>query len=261
MFDFHMHSIVSCDGHDTPEKMLAAAEAMGLREICFTDHIDDDPLNDSAQWQYTLEQYNAGYNHLTSQRLKLRLGMEFGMLVDNQALIAQRSVERHYDFIIGSVHFADNLDTYRAAFWENRTVLEAEQLFLQTTLDCVNAHDQFDVLGHLTFISKARVHPTHLPISLDAHKEVVAEIFKVLIAKGKGIEINTSGIDRCGAYLPSPDYLRLFKDLGGEIVTVGSDAHASDRVGQYCNEACQIVQDIFGHVCTFENRQPIFHKI
>ena len=261
MFDFHMHSLVSCDGHDTPEKMLAAAEAMGLREICFTDHIDDDPLNDSAQWQYTLEQYNAGYNHLTSQQLKIRLGMEFGMLVDNQALLAQRAQERHYDFIIGSVHFADNVDTYLPAFWKNRTVLEAEQLFLQTTLDCVNAHNEFDVLGHLTFISKARVHPTHLPIDLNTHKEVVAEIFKVLIAKGKGIEINTSGIDRCGAYLPSPDYLRLYKDLGGEIVTVGSDAHAADRVGQYCNEACRIVQDIFGYVCTFENRQPIFHKL
>ena len=261
MFDFHMHSTVSCDGHDAPEKMLAAAEAMGLREMCFTDHIDDDPLRDSSQWQYTLEQYNAGYNHLTSQKLKIRLGMEFGMLVDNQALLAQRSRERQYDFIIGSVHFADNVDTYLPAFWKNRTVPEAEQLFLQTTLDCVKAHDDFDVLGHLTFISKARVHPTHAPISLENHKDVVAEIFKILIAKGKGIEINTSGIDRCGAYLPSPDYLRLFKDLGGKIVTVGSDAHASDRVGQYCTEACQIVQDIFGYVCTFENRQPIFHKL
>jgi histidinol-phosphatase (PHP family) len=132
---------------------------------------------------------------------------------------------------------------------------------MQFTLDCVTAHTEFDVLGHLTYPSKAKVHPTHIPIDLNTHKEIVAEIFKVLISKGKGIEINTSGVDRCNAYLPSPDYLRLFKDLGGNIVTVGSDAHTVGRVGQYCREACQIVQDIFGHVCTFENRQPIFHKL
>lgn len=261
MFDFHMHSTVSCDGHDAPEKMVAAARATGLREICFTDHIDDDPLGDSSQWQYTLADYEAGYGHLTDDQVKICLGMEFGLLVNNQALIAQRTGERNYDFIIGSVHFADNVDVYFPKFWEGRTVLEAEQLYLQTILNCVKAHTDFDVLGHLTFLSKARVHPTHIPIPLDTHKEVVAEIFKVLISKGKGIEINTSGVDRCGAYLPSPDYLRLFKDLGGEIVTVGSDAHDASRVGQYCAEACQIVQDIFGHVCTFENRQPIFHKL
>lgn len=261
MFDFHMHSTVSCDGHDAPEKMVAAARAMGLREICFTDHIDDDPLGDSAHLQYTLEAYEAGYGSLTDDRVKIRLGMEFGLLANNQALAAQRTRERSYDFIIGSVHFADNVDVYLKPFWEGKTVREAEKIYLQTTLDCVSAHEDFDILGHLTFPSKARIHPTHIPIDLNTHKDVVAEIFKVLIAKNKGIEINTSGVDRCGAYLPSPDYLRLFKDLGGQIVTVGSDAHASDRVGQYCAEACQILQDIFGHVCTFENRQPIFHQL
>ena len=261
MFDFHMHSTVSCDGHDAPEKMVAAARAMGLREICFTDHIDDDPVGDSAHLQYTLADYEAGYGSLTDDQVKIRLGMEFGLLVNNQPLLAQRSRERNYDFIIGSVHFADQKDVYYKPYWENRTVLEAEQIYLQTTLECVQAHTEFDVLGHLTFPSKARIHPTHIPIDLETHKDVVAEIFKALIAKDKGIEINTSGRVRCGAYLPSPDYLRLFKDLGGNIVTVGSDAHASDRVGQYCDEACRIVQDIFGHVCTFENRQPIFHKL
>ena len=261
MFDFHMHSTVSCDGHDAPEKMVAAARKMGLKEICFTDHVDDDPRRDSPDLQYTLAEYEAAYGNLTDDQVKLRFGMEFGLLDNNQALAAQRINERNYDFIIGSVHYADNIDIYFPAFWEGRTVLDAEQSYMQFTLDCVTAHTEFDVLGHLTYPSKAKVHPTHIPIDLNTHKEIIAEIFKVLIAKGKGIEINTSGVDRCNAYLPSPDYLRLFKDLGGNIVTVGSDAHTVGRVGQYCREACQIVQDIFGHVCTFENRQPIFHKL
>ena len=261
MFDFHMHSTISFDGHDSPESMIAAAVAMELKEICFTDHIDDDPLADSAHLQFTLADYEAAYGHLTNDQVKIRLGMEFGLLTNNQPLIARRTGERNYDFVIGSIHFADNLDPYLAPFWENRSVSDAEILYLQTTLDCVRAHEDFDVLGHLTYLSKTQAHPTHSLISLDTHKEVVAEIFKVLIAKGKGIEVNTSGIDRCGDYLPAPEYLKLFKDLGGQIVTVGSDAHTAGRVGQYCSDACQIVQDIFGYVCTFENRKPVFHKL
>ena len=75
------------------------------------------------------------------------------------------------------------------------------------------------------------------------------------------MEINSSGVDRVGEFLPSADFLRRFHELGGEIVTIGSDAHAADRVGQYHKEALEIEKDIFGHVCTFENRTPIFHKL
>ena len=87
------------------------------------------------------------------------------------------------------------------------------------------------------------------------------EILKVLVAKGKGLEMNTSGVDRCGGFLPTADYFRRFRELGGEIVTVGSDAHRCDRVGQYSLEACEVLKDIFGYVCTFEDRKPIFHKL
>lgn len=77
---------------------------------------------------------------------------------------------------------------------------------------------------------------------------------------GKGLELNTSGIDRCGGPLPTLDYFRRFKELGGEIVTIGSDAHTADRVGQYTHEMVAQIKALFGYVCTFENRQPIFHK-
>lgn len=260
MFDYHMHSTVSFDGHATPEQMLAAARAAGLREICFTDHMDEDPLRDSSGFQFTIEDYESAYCSLSAPDLKLRLGMEFGMLPKNKELAAQSARARDYDFIIGSVHFAEDLDVYYPPFWEGKTVLDAERVYLQTTLECVKAHDDFDVLGHLTYLSKSPSHPTNAPIRLDEHRQIIAEIMKVLIAKGKGMEINTSGVDRCGAYLPAAEYLRLFKDLGGKIVTVGSDAHTADRVGQYCFDACAMVKEIFGYVCTFEKREPIFHR-
>jgi histidinol-phosphatase (PHP family) len=93
------------------------------------------------------------------------------------------------------------------------------------------------------------------------HRELIDEILRTLADKGKGMEMNTSGVNRCGGYLPTADYFRRFKELGGEIVTVGSDAHTADRVGEYTFEACEILKDIFGYVCTFEDRKPIFHKL
>ena len=260
MFDFHMHSTVSFDGHAAPEQMLAAARAAGLREICFTDHIDDDPQGKILTQRFTPESYSAAYDGLRAADVKICRGMEFGLLPDNQQSLELCHSWREYDFVLGSIHYADNEDVYYPPFWEGKTVLQAERCFLEDTLRCVKVHDGFDVLAHLTYLSKARHHPTHAPILLDNHREVVAEIMKVLISKGKGMEINTSGVDRCGGYLPTADYLRLFKELGGKIVTVGSDAHTADRVGQYCFDACQLVKEIFGYVCTFEKRKPIFHK-
>ena len=75
------------------------------------------------------------------------------------------------------------------------------------------------------------------------------------------MEINTSGIMRGVDFLPSETYLRRFKELGGEIITVGSDAHNAERVGEYCKDAIELAASIFGHVCTFEGRKPVFHKL
>ena len=133
--------------------------------------------------------------------------------------------------------------------------------YLEDVLECVRIHDDFDVLGHITVLGKVRYNPNNYPMPYADHRDLLDEIFRVLIQKGKGIEVNTSGKDRCGGFLPTVEYLQRFKELGGEIVTVGSDAHHADRVGRYCMEASTMIADVFGYVCTFADRQPIFHKI
>ena len=92
-------------------------------------------------------------------------------------------------------------------------------------------------------------------------KDIADEILKTVIEKGKGIEVNTSGVDVIGDFLPSSEYVKRFFELGGEIITVGSDSHDKTRVGQYINDAIKIIGDFSPYVCTFENRKPIFHKI
>ena len=260
MFDYHMHSLVSFDGHDTPQMLAQAAVKAGLKEICFTDHVDDDPKKEDFN-RFSIESYNTAYNNLEIPGLKIRRGFEFGMLADNQEHLKWYLNQRHFDFVLGSIHYVDNWDPYFPQYWEGKTKEYAELRYIEATLDAVKAHDDFDVLGHLTYVCKATANPTKRLIPLAWHKELFDEILKTLASKGKGMEVNSSGVDRCGDFLPTKEYLLRFKELGGEIVTVGSDAHTSDRVGQYMHEACQMVSDIFGYVCTFENRKPIFHKL
>lgn len=261
MFDYHMHSRVSFDGHDTGKALAKAALAAGLKEICFTDHLDYDPLAEKQVMLFTQEDYRKEYDGLELPGLKIRRGMEFGMNPDNGETFREDVKAYPYDFILGSVHFVDGLDVYWKPYWEGKTVEEAERRYLEETLRCVRCHDTFDVLAHLNFVSKAAANPAPRPLPYETHREIVDEILRTLAAKGKGLEMNTSGVDRCGGYLPTADFFRRFKELGGEIVTVGSDAHRCNRVGQYCREAAELLNSIFGYVCTFENRQPIFHKL
>lgn len=261
MFDFHIHSRVSFDSDADPAEIVNAAIKAGMREICFTDHLDYDPMNDNPSLAFSSEIYADAYDRLCSADVKIRRGMEFGMLPDNYSTMEEDLQRRPFDFVIGSVHFADGMDIYYPPFWEGKTIEVAERQVLEQTLECVRVHDGFDVLGHLTYISKADANPVKRVVPYDAHRECVDEIFRQLIQKGKGIEINTSGIDICGEPLPGLGYLHRFKELGGEIVTVGSDAHTVSRVGQYCTEICEAVKEVFGYVCTFENRKPIFHKL
>ena len=260
MFDYHMHSTLSFDGHATPEALVAAAEKAGLREICFTDHRDYLPKNDRGEMLFDPARYQAELNGLRSERVIIRKGMEFGMLPNNKEQLQKDLSLYPFDFVLGSVHYAGEDDVYYPPFWEGKTVEQGERAYLEEVLACVEAHDDFDVLGHLTYIGKVRAHPANRPVPYDTHKTLIDQILRTLVKKEKGMEMNASGVDRCGGFLPTADYFLQFQRLGGRIVTIGSDAHNTDRVGQYSREACGILKDIFGYVCTFEGRKPIFHN-
>ena len=261
MFDYHMHTRVSFDGHDTGLQMAQAARAAGLKEICFTDHLDYDPLGKMGILAFDTAVYNAEYDDLEIPGLKIRRGMEFGMTVDNRAQFRKDLQRRPFDFVLGSIHFVDDFDVYYEDYWKDKSVFQAERRFLEATLECVELHEDFDVLAHLTYIAKTHCHPSPRPVPFEEHRELIDEILKTLARKDKGLEINTSGVDRCGGFLPTEDMVRRFREVGGKIVTIGSDAHQSRRVGQYAFEACDTLKDIFGYVCTFEDRKPIFHKL
>ena len=257
MYDYHIHSTVSFDAKDTGLAMALAAKERGLKEICFTDHIDYTPEMDMV---FDTAVYNAAYDNLEVPGLLIRRGMEFGLNPDNAGQLKTDLGRRHFDFVLGSIHLVEGLDVYLEPYWADKTYDEAIRLHLETTLECVRAHEGYDVLGHLTFIAKCGANPRKELLRYADHKSIMDEIMRELVKRGKGMELNTSGIDRCGGSLPTLDYFQRFYDLGGRIVTVGSDAHDVARAGQYTHEMTAELKKIFGYVCTFEDRKPIFHR-
>lgn len=257
MYDYHMHSTVSFDAKDTALDMALAAKERGLKEICFTDHLDYPP---DANMAFDTAVYNAAYDALEVPGLLIRKGMEFGLTPDNAHQLQKDLNRRHFDFVIGSVHLVGDADIYMEPYWVDKSYEEAIRRHLETTLECVRVHEGYDVLGHLTYISKCQGNPRKELLRYADHKSLMDEILRELVKRGKGMELNTSGFDRCGGSLPTLDYFQRFYELGGKIVTVGSDSHDTARVGQYTHEMVAQLKKIFGYVCTFEDRKPIFHK-
>ena len=261
MFDFHLHTDVSFDGTGKPAEMVAAAVKAGLKAICFTDHLDYDPLGRDPDLALDTQAYLDAYEGLYHPQVEIYRGIEFGMMPDNMDVFEEDLKRYPFDFVIGSAHFIENLDIYYEEFWQGKTAHTAFLQTLEQTLECIKVHDAYDVLGHLTYAGKQPHNPGHKPVLYRDFREVIDETLRILVQNGKGMEINTSGMDKCGAFLPDETILRRFKELGGEIITVGSDAHDPSRVGQYCQQACELVSDIFGYVCTYAGRKPVFHKI
>ena len=111
MYDFHLHTHISFDGRDSGIHMANAALKAGMKEICFTDHMDYDPLDASHKLHFELGDYNKEYSELEIPGLTIRRGFEFGMLPDNRAQFLKDVSRRDWDFVIGSLHFVDGLAT------------------------------------------------------------------------------------------------------------------------------------------------------
>ena len=261
MFDFHLHSSVSFDSECKASDMVKKAEQSGFKAICFTDHYDCHSNPDKVHNLFTLEEYDAEYSSLKSDSVKILQGVEFGLTDWNREEFLDLTSKQPFDFVIGSAHFVDGYDPYDAEYWIDMSVKDAFEKYLNGVLRYVKIHSGFDVLGHLTYVCKSAHNPTHEPVRLSEYLDITDEIMKVIISKGIGMEINTSGVDKAGVMLPTSDFIKRYKELGGEVVTVGSDAHDDVRLGQYIPEALEILRDVFGYVCTFEDRKPIFHKL
>ena len=277
LIDYHVHSNYSDDCEYPMEQVILDAIECGLEEICFTDHVDygvkrdwDDPRgviyrHGGVGEPEKMPLANVDYPQYTSEiafltkkyqdRISVRMGMEFGMQMHTIPQYEKLFASYPFDFIILSVHQVEDKELWTQDFQTGRTQREYNLRYYEEILNLVKNFHCYSVLGHLDLISrydKAGVYP------FSEIQLIITEILKTVISDGKGIEVNTS----CYRYglkdlTPSADILKLYHDLGGKIITIGSDSHKKEHLGAYISDTLKAINMIgFDEIYTFRKMKP-----
>lgn len=273
--DYHVHSEFSDDSTYDMEDVVKDAIDKGIEEICFTDHVDYGIKKD---WQWGDIKYRENgepfanvdypkyYRKLNEVKQKyekqitIKEGMEFGIQTHTIPLFDNLFKQYHFDFIILSIHQIQDLEFWTGDYQKGKTQKEYNDKYYEELLSVIKKYKNYSVLGHMDLIQ--RYDPQgYYPF--EKNKEIISEILTQVIKDGKGIEVNTSSY-RYGLpdLQPRRDILKLYKELGGTIITIGSDSHLKEHLGAYILETLKEIQELgFEYYCTYENMKPIFHNI
>ena len=198
--------------------------------------------------------------YIYDAKITIRAGLEFGMQMHTIPQYETLFQKYPLDFVICSVHQIDNLELWTQDFQRGRTQKEYNERYYEEMLNLVNHYQNYSVLGHMDLIvryDELGIYP------FEKVKPYIEKIVKKVIQDGIGIEVNTSS-HRYGLAdtTPSKDILRLYHELGGKIVTIGSDSHKPEHLGAYVDETKQLLKSIgFSAFCTYEKMNPIFHDL
>lgn len=262
MLDYHIHSDISGDCSVPMMSMAGAAQRRGLKEICFTEHIDLDFPGD-IDFAFDFNEYDEAFAEVKAAfpDMNIRQGIEAGLETATKDTMKELIEKHRLDYVIGSKHLVFGLDPFDTELWKLYQQREAYEAYMSECIESAEACDFFDVFGHLGYISKFCPFEDTL-LRYGDHREAIDELLRILIGKGKGIEVNTSGIKNTGSAMPEATIVGRFFELGGEIVTVGSDAHDEAAVGRAIKETMQQLKRIgFKYVCVFDSRKPRFIAI
>lgn len=264
--DYHVHTGFSGDSKTPPKEQIEAAILLGMDEICITDH-HDYATEGMTHIDYSLDipAYLPAMAALKEEyegKIRVYTGMELGLQCHIKDYLESLEQDLDVDYLIGSSHFIDGYDVYDKRYYEGRSEYEAYRRYFESTLHRIRTMDCYDCLGHLDYIIRygPEKNNNYRP---DAYMDVIDEILKTVIEKGKGIECNTAGF-KYGLGHPHPyeEILRRYRELGGEILTVGSDGHRPGEVGGFFSQAEEILKTCgFRYYTVFHARKPEFVKI
>lgn len=264
--DYHVHSTCSPDGHQTMAQAAQAAVAAGLQELCFTNHVDTvtwgsyQPVH-HHDWPSERSQLQEA-QALWGDRITLRLGAELGEAPLSFARAEELLAGQELDFVIGSIHLAGKKFDYMDLYNIEKGPKTYYDSVIHSYLDEVMAlarWGRFQVLGHLTLPLRYINEHWGEQVSFAAHMDRVEELLRLLIDRGIGIECNTN---RGNEPLPGAEILRLYRRLGGEIITLGSDAHRPEDVGCCIARRQQLLRDCgFRYFTTFAQGRPQFRPL
>lgn len=254
--DYHLHSEFSFDSSEKIEKICEKAVQEGIQELAITDHAEL-PVTENTPFP-DLERRNLVISKCRDlyPQLSIVSGLEVGQPWRGDISGCYSSL----DFIIASVH---SLEGYRNNKCPDMTFDEAKCFldnYLSQLISMAKSAD-FDVLGHVTYLFRFLSEEMIKMVPPESFKDAYAELFSVLIERGKGIEVNCSGLrmPTIGKTLPSPELLILYRDLGGEIITVGSDGHSCRSAFRGLKQGYDILKTAgFKYVATYNKRELSF---
>lgn len=284
--DYHLHCEYSDDSNEPMENQIQEAITLGLDEMCFTDHVDygikrdwDDPegiiirhaIEHGKEVDLVLANVNYPkyfealnmYQKKYASSISIKKGLEFGIqsiTVDAYEKL-YASYQDDLDFILFSMHQVNNLEFWTQDFQKGKTQKEYNDEYYKEIYQTMQMFHHYSCLAHLDLLARYDENGIY---PFENEKDIIAEILKYAIRDGKGIEINTSswkyGLKDTQ---PSRAILKLYKNLGGKIITVGSDAHETKYLASHIKDAYAILKNEIGinEICTFDHMQPIFHKI
>ena len=269
LIDCHFHTEISRDSTAPWFDMVMAEYNAGVRRLCVTDHCDTVDWKTMEIWEPCRSVARREKEMLEAYRdrlpadLELRLGMELGEAHLHPEMVEELTGPDWLDFILGSYHITEQFGDYHGLDYSDpdfrRTLWEIYLTDLQRVADM----DFFDVMAHIGYWRRyAWQQGVDEALTLEKYGDRVEHLLKTLVKNGRGIEINCSGLrDGCGPF-PSEEILRLYRQLGGEIITVGSDAHRVADAAKCLDQGLEILRNCgFRYVALFTRHEPEFFPI
>lgn len=264
--DYHTHSCCSFDSEAPLLEEVDRAVRVGLRELCTTDHCDlidaDGKRVYDLDWKPILTQYEQVRN-TCGDKLELRLGLELGCAQADPECARKILSGAPLDFVIGSIHNLSleqgGTDFYFIRYQSQQDCYDTLDDYISSMTKLVTLEDCYDVLGHIIYPLRYMKDAEGPPVTLDRYEESLREIFTHAVQAGRGIEVNTYCGRTLGEWLP---VLKLYRACGGEILTVGSDAHVAENIGKGAKEALQLMEEAgFRYQTVYQGRVPQFIKL
>ena len=267
--DCHLHSAFSGDSNTPMEEMILQGIRQGLSTLCFTEHNDFDYpeypdlppdyfLLNTDSYLYDLARFREKY----ADRIRLLFGVELGLQPDTMRANAVYAKSHEFDFIIGSSHVCHGMDPYYPGFFVMQTKESALGEYFVSILENILKFSNFDVYGHLDYVV-GYAPGKEEGYAYENYRDILDRILKLLLEKGKGIELNTGGLKSGMREMhPHTEILRRYRELGGEIITVGSDSHDTRFIAAQFDRASEVLAACgFRYYCLFEKRVPEFHRL
>ncbi len=262
--DHHVHSEFSGDCNTPIDDVVKRAIKLGLKEVMFTDHQDFDYPSNEICFELNIEEYVEKIKKLREKykEIDILMGIEIGYQPNLNDKINNLLNSHPFDFVICSIHAWNGIELDTGDLFKGKTQEEGYREYFENLKYCVENFDNCDVYGHLDFIVRYG-NFENKTLRYEDYKDIIDEILKIIINNGKGIEVNTSGLRyNLNTMHPNKDILKRYLELGGRIITIGSDAHFAEDLCSDFDKAIKELKEIgFKEITTFKNRKPSFIKI